>query len=131
MAQVSTYTARCERAGKWWEITVPELDEVTQARRLAQVPQVVADLARLMRGDTSAEVTVRISAPGVAAARVDEARRLRREADAAAARSVELSRDIARRLHEQGVSERDIGEILGVSYQRAHQLITDGGSKAA
>lgn len=131
---MSTYTARCERVGKWWEVTVPELDEVTQAKRLAQVPQTVADLARLMRGDTNAEVTVEINAPDDVTAKVDEARRLRKEADAAAARSVALSRDVARRLHEQGVAVRDIGEILGLSYQRAHQLITGdagGSTKAA
>jgi DNA-directed RNA polymerase specialized sigma24 family protein len=34
---------------------------------------------------------------------------------------------LARRLHDEGLTVRDIGQIMGVSYQRAAQLIT--GSK--
>lgn len=49
---MTTCTAICERAGKWWEITVPELPSgaVTQARRLDQVPQAVRSLVHLMTG---------------------------------------------------------------------------------
>ena len=101
---MSTYTAQRERVGKWWEITIPELNEVAQAKRLAQIPQVVSDLAWLMRGGTDAHVTVEITAPGVAPAAIDEAQRLGLEAGAADATSAALSRDIARRLHEQGLA---------------------------
>lgn len=57
-----TYTAVCQRAGKWWEITVPELDEVTQARRLDDVPATVADLAALMTGADPASIRVEVKA---------------------------------------------------------------------
>jgi len=49
-----TYTARCQRVGNWWEITVPELDEVT--------------LVALMTGVDPATVKVKVEAdtgPGV------------------------------------------------------------------
>jgi hypothetical protein len=47
-----TYTAVCERAGAWWEITVPELPSGrgTQARRLSDVDATVKDLVALMTG---------------------------------------------------------------------------------
>ena len=59
-----TYTAVCQRAGKWWEITVPELDEVTQARRLDDVPATVADLVALMTGADPASIRVKAQAAG-------------------------------------------------------------------
>ena len=57
-----TYTAICERVGRWWEITVPELDEVTQARTLDEVPATVADLVALMTDTDPAMVKVKVEA---------------------------------------------------------------------
>jgi hypothetical protein len=57
-----TYTAVCERVGNWWEITVPELDEMTQARHLDDVPATVADLVALMTGADPASVEVDVHA---------------------------------------------------------------------
>jgi hypothetical protein len=68
MAQVNegggslVYTAKCERAGRWWEITVPELDEVTQARTLDEVPATVADLVALTTDTDPTKVTVNVMA---------------------------------------------------------------------
>ena len=69
---VATYTAVCERVGDWWEITVPELDEVTQARSLDDVPATVADLVALVTGTDPATVRVNVEAstgPGIAVGR--------------------------------------------------------------
>ena len=56
----STYTAICEREGRWWVITVPELPNgsVTQARTLDEVPAVVADLVATMAGVDRAAVEI-------------------------------------------------------------------------
>ena len=56
----TTYTALCEREGRWWVVTVPELPSgrVTQARTLDQVPAVVADLVATMTGVDRAAVEV-------------------------------------------------------------------------
>jgi hypothetical protein len=66
-----TYTAVCEQVGRWWEITVPELDEVTQARTLDEVPETVADLVAVMTGADPATVLVKLEAetgPGLSPA---------------------------------------------------------------
>lgn len=57
-----TYTAVCEHVGDWWEVTVPELDEMTQARHLDDVPATVADLVALMTGADPASVEVDVRA---------------------------------------------------------------------
>jgi hypothetical protein len=57
-----TYTAVCERVGDWWEVTVPELDEVTQARTLDEVPATVVDLVALMTDIDPAKVKVKVEA---------------------------------------------------------------------
>jgi hypothetical protein len=54
------YTARCKRAGRWWEITVPELDEVTQARTIDERSATVTDLVALMTDVDPAKVRVRL-----------------------------------------------------------------------
>jgi hypothetical protein len=61
---VTTYTAICERIGKWWEITVPEIDEVTQAKRLDDVEETVRDLVTLMADVAPENVAVEVKARG-------------------------------------------------------------------
>jgi hypothetical protein len=60
---MSTYSAICQRAGDWWEITVPELGEVTQARTLDEVPAIVADLVALVTDTEFAGAEVRVVVP--------------------------------------------------------------------
>ncbi|MDN5833064.1 MAG: hypothetical protein L0J17_09505 [Brevibacterium sp.] len=55
---------------------------------------------------------------------LNEASRLRSEAARANSESAAESRLAAQLLKETGMRVRDIGEILGVSYQRAGQLIS-------
>ena len=51
------------------------------------------------------------------------AERLRDDAAEATRRAAEESRAAARELAASGLSLRDVGEALGVSHQRAHQLV--------
>lgn len=123
---MTDYTALCERVGKWWEITVPELESgrVTQARRLDQVDETVRSLVRLMMGHEPGSVTVEVALPDDLRADVDHARSLREHAEREARESAAIARASAKRLAAHGLSVRDIGQILGVSFQRASQLLT-------
>ena len=55
--------------------------------------------------------------------RAEDARASAAAAQADAAREVRLA---ATELQRSGMSLRDIGRALGVSYQRAHQLVSSG-----
>ena len=68
-----TYTAVCQQAGPWWKITVPELDETTQARRLGDVPATVTDLVALTTGADPATIRVEMEAQVAAGPGVDAA----------------------------------------------------------
>jgi hypothetical protein len=63
-ADPTTYTALCRREGKWWVITVPELEYggVTQARTLDEVPATVADLVAVMTGADRNTIEVDVKA---------------------------------------------------------------------
>ena len=62
---ISEYTAICERVGRWWEITVPDLASgcVTQARHLRDVEATVTDLVALMAEIPEGDVKVSVLVP--------------------------------------------------------------------
>jgi hypothetical protein len=122
---VSNYTATCEREGKWWVITVPELPSggVTQVKRLDQAVDTVRSLVHLMTGEWPGDVTLDVRVPGDLGEEVARSRELRERAEAEARESAAIARKAARSLAADGLPMRDIGEILGISYQRAHQLL--------
>jgi predicted RNA binding protein YcfA (HicA-like mRNA interferase family) len=121
-----TYHAQVTRDGRWWMVHIPELDELTQARRLSEVPRMAQEVIALQTDVPveSVEVEIEVALDDL---RVTElARRVldhRRQAAAMERQAIEEARELALALAEREVPVRDIGEILGVSYQRAHQLV--------
>jgi hypothetical protein len=97
-----TYTAICQQAGPWWEITVPELDETTQARRLGDVPATVTDLVVLTTGADPASIQVEMEAQVAAGPGVDASGWLK--AAVAAAILYVIIRRVMRASHPEGQS---------------------------
>jgi hypothetical protein len=125
MAAVSVYTARCAREGKWWVVTVPELDRVTQARRLEQVEDMVRSLIGLFTDDNPAQAEVRldVAVPEDVRRALHDAAALRATAEQAQAQAMAQRAAAAGRLVQEGYTVRDVGAVLGVSFQRAQQLV--------
>lgn len=119
------YTARCHREGRWWVVEVPELGHTTQARRLDKVEEMVRSLVQMFTDLDASSATVTVDVVFVddqTRVEVELARDSRAHAVAAQHEATERLTQAAQRLSAQGYSVRDIGVLLGLSYQRAQQL---------
>lgn len=136
---MSTYRVNVTRDDRWWMIAVPELDgyvtpdgsvnvgATTQARRLSDVPAQARDFICTVTDSAPSEVDVaiKITVDGIdVTARASHVFTDRELAEQHAAAAADQARSLARELASRGVAVRDIGEVLGVSFQRAQQLIT-------
>jgi hypothetical protein len=133
--RMNTYSATVTRDGGWWSIEVPEIGQVTQARRLGDIDLMARELIAVTLDVPleSVVVTATIDRIGAATAVTRRADQIRAEREAAA----ELDRaasdhavELATQLANANVPMRDIGAILGVSYQRAHQILAESRSSA-
>ncbi|WP_345761298.1 hypothetical protein [Diaminobutyricibacter sp. McL0608] len=123
------YDVTVTREGKWWMVAIPEIGGLTQARRLSEAAQMASDYvaATLDRGADTFALDVRVEAVGdvkgiqevLAMIRTDRERAAALEKEAA-----EAAQKLAKDLASQGVPLRDVGSILGISHQRAHQLMS-------
>lgn len=113
--------------GKWWMVEIPELGGLTQARKLKEV-------ALMAREWISATLDLPIDSVEIALTieRVNELDILERVAkiNAEKAKAAELEKQalrdatiLAKDLAAADLTVREIGALLGISHQRAHQLL--------
>ena len=125
MALKKTYTVDVTRSERWWAIAVPELKGVfSQARRLAEVEPMARDAiaAVLDVSPRSFGIVVRPILGDRLDKLVREARDSRVAAQEAQIEAADRSVRALRSLQKSGIPQRDAGELLGVSHQRAAQL---------
>jgi hypothetical protein len=125
MVAVTQYTVTAERSGRWWSLQCVEVPgALSQVARLDQADQIREAIAFVAGVATeSVEIQLRVDLPESVQAHLAAAARLRGEADAARSESAAEVRRAARELASRGISLRDIGTMLDVSHQRAHQLV--------
>jgi hypothetical protein len=125
-----TYMARAVSDGDRWIVEVPEVPRARAlARRLDQVLETARDAISLTLDVPTDSFDVRVEArigDDLLAARIEAARSLREEALTARQAASAAMEDAARSLATRGFRIRDIGELLGVSFQRASQLVSGG-----
>lgn len=122
------YEAVVSRDGRYWMIAIPALGGLTQARTFAEVEDMAREYVAVVEDVDVDDVRVRIrlervgEISGVADRLVewDELQDVARRAERDAAT---YRQTLARELAAQHVTVRDIGAILHVSHQRAHQLV--------
>ncbi|MHB8620126.1 MAG: hypothetical protein ACYDAG_11255 [Chloroflexota bacterium] len=121
------YTVNCQRSGGWWAITIPEVPGAfTQARRLDQVERMARDVMALMLGVPEDSFGIHL-APVLddraqkVLEQVDEAKGAAEDAQREAMAAMDLA---ARTLvRDEGLTVRDAGRLLGISFQRVSQLV--------
>jgi predicted RNase H-like HicB family nuclease len=130
------YTAIAERSGRWWALQVPAVPGVfTQARTLKEARGMVRSAVSLALecppDSFDVDLEVRVSAEGAipnaesVTALLKDVAEKDLAADRAAAVASEATRRAATTLRDAGLTLSDTGELLGVSYQRVQQLITE------
>ncbi|HUZ54094.1 MAG TPA: hypothetical protein VMU94_16410 [Streptosporangiaceae bacterium] len=133
VADLKTYHADVDRDGKVWRVRVPEVQRTTQARNLREVEPMARDLIAIM-DDIPADsfsLDVTITLPAEVQEELERSTVLRQEAARSQAAAAAAARRAARRLRDQGLPLQDVGQALGVSFQRAKQLIDEADKLAS
>lgn len=124
---MKTYDVTVTREGKWWMVAVPAIDGLTQARRLSEIKDMTVSLIAITLDVPASRVGLNVVAMIVDGTDLMERRRqidVEREAARQAERkAAALIADLVRKLDADHVPLRDIGEAVGVSFQRVHQLL--------
>lgn len=126
---MTSYDVQVTREGKWWQVAIPALDLLTQARRIGEADLMAREAIAVTLDVPLSQVAVSVHLADLAghpdllttaselSARDAEAEAIKR--DVASQRAA-----IAKALAGAGVPYRDIGEQIGLTYQRAQQLAT-------
>lgn len=122
MSESMNVTAVAERSGNWWAVEVPEIPGLfTQARRLDQVDGMVRDAARML-GREVGMVAVDPKLSEEDERMIDELLAARREATEARAKASRLTAGAVDALRGQGMTVRDVADIIGITPQRVSAL---------
>lgn len=122
-----SYRVHAEREGKFWLLRVPELDIMTQARRLTEADEMARDLIAtwLDIAPDAFTIDLDVALPDELAQRRDHARQLRDEADRLREQAADEFRAVVREAHEAGLSVRELAVALKLSHQRAQQILAE------
>ncbi|WP_130342525.1 HicB family toxin-antitoxin system [Herbihabitans rhizosphaerae] len=121
---MKTYHAEVTRDGKFWLIRVREINRSTQALRYKDVEAMASDLVEIMEGLRGDEYNLHLEVQLPSSVTDHQARAevLREEAQRKQAEAAAESRAAVHELLALGLSQREAGELLGVSFQRVSQL---------
>jgi hypothetical protein len=124
------YKIEIERDGRWWMVHIPELDGLTQARRLNEAALMGREWIAVSTGTPLVDVAVSIASitvpeVGDIHAAAENIQQLRAVACRAELIAAEAMRRFVRALTAADIPVRDAGYLLGVSPQRISQLAND------
>jgi predicted RNase H-like HicB family nuclease len=123
---MKTYHVSASRDGRFWLVHIPEIDQYTQGRNLAEVEPMARDLIALWLEipEASFRVEVHVELPNDVRHHLELAAMYTANSAHAQAQAARERRLAARELKAKGLTVRDIGAALGISYQRAQQLVS-------
>ena len=125
MSSKRVLEATAVKEGKWWTITIPELDQVTATKKMAEVQEYAESLvaAVLDLSEDEVQVAVKFSLPETVATEWLAARKDTVQAKEATVSAAAKTKSVIEKLHGDGYTTRDIEKVLGISYQRVSQII--------
>lgn len=125
MSSKRVLEATAVKEGKWWTITIPELDQVTATKKTAEVQEYAESLAAatLDLPEDEVQVSVKFDLPETVATEWNAARKDTVQAKEATMSAAAKTKSVIEKLHGDGYTTRDIEKVLGISYQRVSQII--------
>ncbi len=122
---MKTYRATVTREDGWWMVSVPELELLTQAISWGEVEAMARGVIAAALDVETSDVRVDLEADPGSEARhlIESARDKASRADTLRDESLADNQAAARSLHAAGWSYRNIGKMMGLSHQRAEQLV--------
>ncbi len=128
--ETTTFTALCERAGRWWTIRIPQVEGLSaQVRSLDQAEIVTRQvIARTLSMPAEA---IRVEVIPDAPAPVARALQVRHNARQAAEAATRATREALDALAQEGIAFRDAATMLGLSPAEMGQYGPAGSGEAA
>ena len=127
---MNVYSVNVRRGDRYWLVEVPAIGRTTQARNLREVEPMARDLIAVMTDaeidPADVELEVNVAVPEEAAVHWRQSAELHAESARLRAQAAAEAGAAARHLRQLGLTVRDIGAVLDVSYQRADQLLRQG-----
>ena len=123
---MTSYKVTAQRAGKYWHLSIDGLTQGTQAKSLTEAPEMAADLISILTGEdpSTLDISLAIHMPERIRILQDDASRYRAEAERTRALAQRKTREAAQLMRSEGMAVKDIGRVLGVSHQRASQILS-------
>ena len=126
---INEYKIEVTRDGRWWMIRIPEIDGLTQARRLSEVDYMARDYLALATHTPIERIVVHvvsICVPGHGdiSGPAHHLAEDRKKAAEDVARAQEFTAQYARDLVALKIPIRDVADLLDVSFQRVSQLVS-------
>ncbi len=127
---MNTYEVDVERGERFWLVHVPAIGHSTQARSLREVETMARDLISVMHDGPidldQIQLEVRLHLPDSVRKHIARAAELREQEAHVRQEAAKAARAAVRELADQGLTMRDIGAAMGISHQRAEQLVKSG-----
>jgi hypothetical protein len=125
---MNTYEVTVTRDGRWWMVAIPAINGLTQARRLGEAADMAREYIAASQNVNLDTIDVHVTVESVGevadvAERVAKITETRNQATRLEHDALAQTSALALDLVAEGVPIRDVGMILGVSYQRIHQLV--------
>jgi hypothetical protein len=123
---MTTYHVEATRQGRWWALQCLELpsafSQVTRLDKAAEtIREAIAFVAQVAADSFEIEIIPKV--PDSYTSEVRAAEQARALASSANRQAADHSRAAARALAKAGFTLRDIGVVMGISHQRAAQLV--------
>ena len=124
--EVTRYTATAHRAAGWWIVQCDQHPgALSQVRRLDQAASVHREAIAFVVGVPTDEVEVKVrpEIPEQVTVHLCRAEEAAAQAQRATAQERAERAAAARAAQDAGLTVRDIGAVMGVSFQRAQQVL--------